>query len=141
MHEREYAAALLIERLVQDTYPDRQPSSIKPLQWSILRYLRQVGDSPVDISTISKYLGKTNAPVSRAVSTLERRGLLLKGNTVGSASVAITLTEEGRDARRSDPILQFASWIASVSGHEKETFLKTVRQIAMVANRQNLEDK
>ena len=33
------AAAVLLERLIRDTYTARHSSEIQPLQWSILRYL------------------------------------------------------------------------------------------------------
>ncbi len=136
MHEREYAAALLIERLVQDAYQDRRPSAIKPLQWSILRYLNQFNAKPVDVSTIARYLGKSKAPVSRAVSTLEKRGLLSKDKTVGSASIAIELTSEGRAALDDDRMFRFALWIASVSDRDRDIFLKSARALALVANEQ-----
>lgn len=137
MRDSSYAAALLIERLVQDSYPDRQPSAMKPLQWSILRYLKSVDGKPVDVTTVAKYLGRTNAPISRAVTTLESRGLLEKGNTVGSASVAITLTDSGMAVLDSDPMRRFASWITDLPENERETLLRAVRSMTMIANKKD----
>ena len=137
MHQdKEYAAALLVERLIHDTYPDKQPASMKPLQWSILRYLKSVEDRAVDLSTIARYLGRTNAPISRAVSTLCERGLLTKRNLPGSAAVAISLTKEGVAQLERDPMHSLASWIAELPSSECEVFLKSIRKIAMTANSQ-----
>ncbi len=132
----EIAAALLMEQLVRGTYSGKRSSAIQPLQWSILRYLNEVSIDATDITSIGNYVGVTTAPVSRAVSTLERRGLVAKGeHPLSRRSVSVAITEKGRAALQEDPILKIAERINLLNQKEKESLVESLRQLMLQDHR------
>lgn len=132
METKEYAAALLLERLVLDAYSDRQPSVMNPLQWSIVRHLWSVGGKAVDVSSLAQYLGRFGAPICEAVTTLEQRGLIARGFSHGSASEEIRLTDAGLRTLEGDPMLRFSQMISALEEPHRNVFLIAVRAIALV---------
>lgn len=132
----EIAAALLMEQIVRETYSGKRSSAIQPLQWSILRYLSEVSADATDITSIGKYVGVTTAPVSRAVTTLERRGLVTKGEHPRSRrSISVAITEKGRAALQEDPILKIAARIDLLNHNEKMRLVESLRQLMLLDNR------
>lgn len=128
----EIAAALLMEQIVRDVYSDKHSSAIQPLQWSILRYLREASLEARDVKSIGRYVGVTPAPVSRAIRTLETRGLVTRGEHPKSKrSVTVTLTEHGRVALEGDPILKIARRIELLDTRERKIFINSLRQLML----------
>lgn len=128
----EIAAALLMEQIVRGMYSDKRSSAIQPLQWSILRYLSEAKSDARDIKSIGRYVGITPAPVSRAISTLEARGLVARGEHPNSKrSVTVSITEEGRAALKVDPILKIANRIESLDTIEREEFINSLRRLVL----------
>ena len=132
----EIAAALLMEQLVRGAYSGKRSSAIQPLQWSILRYLSEVSIDASDITSICNYVGVTIAPASRAVSTLERRGLVTKGkHPLSRRSVSVAITDQGRAALQEDPILKIAERISLLSQKERASLVESLRQLILQDSR------
>ena len=137
MHDRDdrrsnYAAALLMEKIVRDTYSMRGSGEIQPLQWSILRYLQTFPKQGCTVSKISGFLGVTHAPVVRAVNTLVRRGLVTQTcNPEDSRSKLLCLTPKGIDKMKDDPILRVVRYMESQPAREREQFKKFVRALVL----------
>ena len=128
----ELAAAILMERLVRASYPEKRSSSVQPLQWSILRYLNDSESTGRDLSSIAKYVGVTAAPASRAVATLEKRGLLTKRTHPNNArTLVIQITKNGMEFLENDPMLILASRLRALSSRERATFIKTLRALSL----------
>ena len=127
----EMATALMLEKLVRDTYSDKRSSAIQPLQWSILRYLKDAEEDNRDIKSIAGSIGVTVAPVSRAVSTLELRGLVKKRDHPQSKkSILVDVSVEGLDAlRNDDPILKIAERIENLSKSERKNLEDLLTQL------------
>ena len=119
--ERAVAAALLIERTARDIYEERSSSAVQPLQWSILRFLESSPTSDARVAVIAKYLGTHHAPVSRAVATLAKRGLVEKDTRAGPARTApIVLTDLER--------------LETLPERERRVFEKVLTYLAMSRN-------
>jgi DNA-binding MarR family transcriptional regulator len=127
-----YAAAMLMEKLVRDTYAMKGSSEIQPLQWSILRYLASVVDQGCTMSKISGFLGVTHAPVVRAINTLVRRGLVRQdANPMDARSKLLSLTPKGIAKMAQDPILRLVKNMESQPKREREQFKKFVRNLVL----------
>ena len=130
--ERSVAAALLMERAVRNIYEDKSSSAIQPLQWAILRYMASAATSDARVATIAKYLGLHHAPVSRAVATLVKRGLIEKQPGRSDLRTApFELTLKGRDLLKVDPILKIASQITLLPEGERSAFERAMRNLAL----------
>lgn len=130
----ELAAALLMEHLVRSAYPEKRSSSVQPLQWSILRYLRSAGDEGQSLSTIARYVGVTAAPVSRAVTTLEKRGLVTKeAGPINARAVSIEITQKGLALLVDDPMLQLARRLKQLPLEDRRAFIGTLRALTVGA--------
>lgn len=129
----ELAAALLMESIVRSAYSEKHSTAIQPLQWSILRYLSNQTSEIRDIKSICSYVGITTAPVSRAVSTLESKGLVVRGeHPTSKRSVSITITGKGITALQDDPILKIAKKLELLNPTERKAFFKAISQIMTI---------
>lgn len=129
---REFGSALLMERIVRAAYENKHSTAIQPLQWSILRYLDGASLSERDISTISRHVGLTSSPVSRAIGALERRGYLKKGpHPRSKRSVAVTLSPKGLAILQSDPILKVARLLRELPEGERGPFARVLGKLAL----------
>ena len=117
--DRELALAILMERIVRSAYSSRKSEEIQPLQWSILRYLSRSQDSGRDLASVASYVGVTSAPASRAVKTLEKRGLVEKAQSdEDRRSVTVKISAEGLRALKHDPLSRIALKLKSLSQPE-----------------------
>ncbi|WP_052700917.1 MarR family winged helix-turn-helix transcriptional regulator [Loktanella sp. S4079] len=136
-----FAAAILIEKIVRETYTKRSSTAIQPLQWSILRYLQRTPDAQCTMSMLASFLGLTHGPVVRAISTLVKRGLVEQiANLQDARSKTLKLTPAGHDALESDPILGIASRIDNLPEDDQQIFVKLVRSLAMYPTPEDVSD-
>ena len=137
----DYAAALLLEKIVRDTYSVRDSGYIQPLQWSILRYL---GSGPVHrctMTNVRSFLGLTHAPVVRAINTLVKRGLVeQRTNPSDARSKLLALTNAGSETVRTDPMRRVAKLIASLPDSDREKFQLVIRELVMKREMQAARD-
>ena len=126
------AAAVLIERLVQDSYAPRVSDAIQPLQWSIMRYLNNATELRRTMSHARDFLGLTHAPVVRAIKKLGTRGLVAYApHPTDSRSAILNLTDAGRDALDSDPMLRIVERMHKLSSDERRFLQKVVQKLAL----------
>lgn len=127
-----FAAVVLMERMLRDVYPSRHSSEIQPLQWSILRYLQRMPEERRELRWIARFIGVTGAPVTRALQTLELRGLVSQRvSTADSRTKTVSLTPSGVEIMASDPILAIAGQIRSWPAEHQEIFVKSIRSLAL----------
>ncbi len=130
----ELAAALLMENLVRSAYPEKRSSSVQPLQWSILRYVRSTEDEGRTLGAIARYVGVTAAPVSRAVATLEKRGLVSKSPSRENArAISIRITAKGLALLEDDPMLRLAHRLRELPMQDRRVFFRTLRALTLGA--------
>ena len=128
----EVAAAVLIEQMIRDAYSDRAPGQMRPLQWSILRCLARTDPAVKSQSWIARFLGITAAPVSRAVHTLERRGLVvLRRRPEDARQTEVVLTDEGHATLGEDPILKIARRFSRLDEEDKIRLKKLIAALAL----------
>ena len=129
--QSERAAAILIERIVRSTYPSKHVKEIQPLQWSILRYLQQMPQERCEVRWIASFLDLTRAPVTRAIQTLEKRGLIQQvANAGDKRTKTVTLTAAGIEALKKDPIIKLAKLLELLPPVERKQFERSIREIA-----------
>lgn len=126
------AAAILLEKVIRDSYDKKAASEIQPLQWSILRYLEGAPEPRRTMTWIRSYLGLTHAPVVRAINTLKKRDLVIQTEYPDDArSKLLSLTESGLETLKSDPILGVAQHLHSLPEEERQMFRNLIRTLAM----------
>ena len=138
MIKKDVAAAILMEKIVRDVYSNKGSREVQPLQWSILRYLERASANSSDLTSIARFLGLTLSPVSRAVQTLEKRGLVTKRPDPQSGrAVVVSLSNEGRATLEADPILKIAKKINVLPEGEREQFRNALRSLWLLADMEN----
>lgn len=138
MIKKDVAAAILMEKIVRDVYSNKGSREVQPLQWSILRYLERATANSSDLTSIARFLGLTLSPVSRAVQTLERRGLVTKRPDPQSGrAVVVSLSSEGLATLEADPILKIAKKINVLPEGEREQFRNALRSLWLLADMEN----
>lgn len=138
MIKKDVAAAILMEKIVRDVYSNKGSREVQPLQWSILRYLERATANSSDLTSIARFLGLTLSPVSRAVQTLERRGLVTKRPDPQSGrAVVVSLSSEGLATLEADPILKIAKKINVLPEDEREQFRNALRSLWLLADMEN----
>jgi DNA-binding MarR family transcriptional regulator len=131
-NRNDMAAAILLEKIVRDMYVSKASSEIQPLQWSILRYLRQSPEDRCNVARIKDFLGLTHSPVVRAVNTLVKRGLAeQRTNPSDARSKIVSPTELGLGTLAQDPILKVAERIRRLPEDERERLHKIIRALAL----------
>lgn len=126
------AAAVLLERMIRDTYTARHSSEIQPLQWSILRYLARTPEDQRQLRRIAPFLNLTPAPVARAITTLAQRGLVTQSVSATDSRIkTVTLTKSGLEALLEDPIVDVAARIEALPLLERKSFIRSVRTLAL----------
>lgn len=130
--DRSLGIAILLEEAVRSAYKARSSKDIQPLQWSILRYLGLTPQDGRDLASVANYAGVTPAPVSRAVQTLEARGLIEKQRSrEDRRAVSIRITAKGLATLGSDPLLQIAYKLRQLPDHEVEAIGRGLRKLVL----------
>ncbi len=128
----ELAAAMLLEKIVRDTYSAKSSKEIQPLQWSILRYLDRNPAQRCTMSWVKSFLGLTHAPVVRAINTLVSRELVRQEpNPNDARSNLLFLTEQGKRALELDPIAKVANRMRELPEEERKTLMRSIRSLAL----------
>lgn len=128
----ELAAAMLLEKIVRDTYSAKSSKEIQPLQWSILRYLDRNPPQRCTMSWIKSFLGLTHAPVVRAINTLVSRELVRQEpNPNDARSNLLYLTDQGKRALELDPIAKVANRMRELPEEERTSLMRSIRSLAL----------
>ncbi|GFE64179.1 hypothetical protein KIN_12530 [Litoreibacter roseus] len=119
--------AALHERVARAIYEERGPKVLQPGQWSALRFFERAGGEARTVTALSKYLGVTLGPASRAAAALERRGLISPSpNPKDRRGLIFELTEQGRAQLAKDPLKRFASALGAADDTDREAFSRVL---------------
>lgn len=111
--------ALLLEQTARLVYDDKQPKSLHAVQWSALRFLERAGEQSRNVAGLARYLGVTSGPASRTAGSLVSRGLArMTDSPHDSRTKIISLTQEGQEKLREDPLNRAALIIQDLSDEE-----------------------
>jgi DNA-binding MarR family transcriptional regulator len=107
----------MLERLARLMRAGEHGSGLNPAQWEALRCLSRANrfsNSPI---ALTRYLGSTKGTVSQTIKALERKGHILKTAREGEKrSIALRLTDKGREALQIDPLTEFSKSIDGLRG-------------------------
>ncbi|GHA48770.1 hypothetical protein GCM10008927_12380 [Amylibacter ulvae] len=124
------ATAVLLEQVLRKTYVRLGPQELQPAQWSALRYFKRIYPTGGTVSELSKFLGVTAGPASRAAHTLVKRGLLeARKNPDDKRSTFFCLTANGRAKLAQDPMLALAKNISTLTPTEQENLAETLLKL------------
>lgn len=117
----ETGLAALLEQTARAVYDKRGPQDIHPGQWSALRFFARANRKARTVAGLSKYLGVTRGPASRAASALVRQGFILaEENAADRRSPIFTVTDAGCEALKDDPIRRLAAAISELDDDRKQ---------------------
>ncbi len=124
------ALALLLEQLVRLIYPERSPQDMHPGQWAALRYLSRANLEACTVVGLSRYLGITQGPASRAITALERKELIAGTRDKQDRRVIrLSLTEKGAALLQQDPIERLATLIGGLDHHQQATMTVVIDRL------------
>ncbi len=114
------ASALLLEQLIRLVYPERSPQDMHPGQWATLRFLARANPDAATVVGVSRYLGITLGPASRAVASLVRKELV-RGtpDTKDRRVTRLALTLTGTALMAQDPLQRLGQLIAQLAPAER----------------------
>jgi DNA-binding MarR family transcriptional regulator len=106
-----------LERLARLMRAGEHGGGLNPAQWEALRYLSRANrfsNSPV---ALARFLGSTKGTVSQTIKALHRKGYILKAAREGEKrSIALSLTDTGREMLGIDPLAEFSKSIDGLRG-------------------------
>ncbi len=109
------ASALLLEQLVRLVYPERSPQDMHPGQWAALRFLARANPDAATVVGLSRYLGITLGPASRAVASLVRKGLVVgTPDTKDRRVTRLVLSAAGTALMTHDPLNRLGNLITQL---------------------------
>lgn len=124
------ALALLLEQLVRLIYPERSPQDMHPGQWAALRYISRANLEACTVVGLSRYLGITQGPASRAITALERKGLIAgTRDKIDRRVIRLSVTELGLALLQQDPIERLASLISGLDHVQRSTMTTVIDRL------------
>jgi DNA-binding MarR family transcriptional regulator len=120
-----------MERLVRDAYTERRSRDIQPLQWTIMRHLAGCDETQRTVQAVARAVGLTTAPVSRALRTLQNRGLIRQEvNERDARSSVSLLTEEGQQALQNDPLQKIENALGKQPEQDRVAFASMIKRLS-----------
>jgi DNA-binding MarR family transcriptional regulator len=124
--------AAIYESLYRRMYAAPHSRSLVPAQWALLRYFAIADDRLRSVTGVAAHLGVTKGPASRAISALERRGLLTSRRHPDDARLLLfDLTRSGRAILTRDPQRQFALLVSRLPAPEFEGLERALRRLEL----------
>ncbi len=115
-----FAIATLIDRIGRLTQADCFTGSLRPVQWSALRWLGYNSAAKRTVGSLSEFFGISHSSASRTVAVLARKGLVsVDAERTKDRTRPIALTPMGWDALSEDPLQRLAYVIAVLPAQEK----------------------
>lgn len=101
-----------------------------PAQWTALRYFSKASDGTRTASSLARFQGFANGPVSRTVRTLISKGLLRKAESQPAGRAEhLEITDNARSLLEHDPALAIADTIARLSEEERAALDHALRAV------------
>lgn len=102
---KEFRIAELVGRLGRIAHALQFAGGLNPAQWEALRFLARANRYSCTPSALAEYLGTTKGTVSQTLIALESKGYVRRTRgRIDRRSVDLSLTGEGREMLRNDPI-------------------------------------
>ena len=122
--------AELLEHSARRIYKERGPRAIHPGQWAVLRFLASAKDHQRDLNGVAAHIGITPAPASRALTSLEDKGLI-KGEVRQDdrRKRRMSLTAKGQETLLNDPILRLAKILETLPEEHRRTLHLSLNSI------------
>lgn len=116
MKKPQGSAVQLLEQFARRALMGDLRDSLAAGQWAILRYLGEQ-KTRKSVREICEHLGEPALPVHRAISSLKRKGLIQQETTPNPSRHS--LTENGRDKLREDPIWRIETALMRLAPEEQ----------------------
>ena len=133
MSGRETAEVLLlIGRLVQ---AEGYHGELSPAQWMALRFFARANQFSRNPSAFAEFQATTRGTASQAIKVLEAGGYLVRQRSEADGrSVALRLTDKGKEAIARDPFEALVRGVDSLDPEEQTTMHRALRRVlTMVA--------
>lgn len=122
--------ARLLEQTARAIYDVRGPGETHPGQWAILRFLSMAGRQARTVGGVSRYLGVSHAPASRAVAALVKRKLVKSGRDPEDRRLTVLeLTEAGRSMLKNDPIHRIIALIKDLPTARQKSLAEALEAV------------
>jgi DNA-binding MarR family transcriptional regulator len=119
-----------LERLARLIRGAGHVEGLIPAQWDVLRYLARANRFSNAPIAVAQYLGATKGTISQSVHALIRKDLV-KSEIRGSdaRSVALSLTEKGRDVLSRDPLGSLGTDLADLPDKTTKHFGRAMSKL------------
>ncbi len=125
-----FATATLLDRIGRLTQAECFTDSLRPVQWSALRWLGHNSAGKRTVGSLAEFFGVSHSSASRTVAVLARKGLVsVDAERTKDRTRRIALTPRGWDALSQDPLRRLARVIALLPPHEKVALHNTLTDL------------
>jgi DNA-binding MarR family transcriptional regulator len=119
-----------VERLARLIRSASHADGLHPAQWDVLRYLARANSFSNSPRAMARYFGATKGTVSQTVSTLIKKGHLIKATRSNDTrSISLALTPQGRAVLQRDPLERLEKSISALGEKTKKRFSKGVAEL------------
>jgi DNA-binding MarR family transcriptional regulator len=119
-----------LERLSRLSRAVSHSAGLNPAQWDALRYLARCNRFSNSPMALTHYLGATKGTISQTVAALAKKAAVSKTVRAGnSRSVALVLTDLGKQLLVDDPLRPLETAIENLSDKTKKRFARGVSDV------------
>lgn len=121
MPERQRVAEL-VERVSRIAHTLQFADGLNPAQWAALRYLARANRYSLTPGALAEFLGTTKGTASQTLIALESKRLIRRSRAASDRrSVAIELTDDGRETLARDPVRHIVAASANFTRGDQQT--------------------
>jgi DNA-binding MarR family transcriptional regulator len=117
--------AELVDRLSRIAHTLQFADGLNPAQWAALRYLARANRYSLTPGALAEFLGTTKGTASQTLIALESKGLIRRSRAARDRrSVAIELTDEGKETLARDPVRHIVAASAKFSATDQRAIVE-----------------
>lgn len=127
---------IIADRIIHLAWQSHSPEAATPrnlsgAQWAAVRFLARSNAISRKPSGFAEFHGTTRGTASQTLKSLESAGLVYREKDERDGrSVRFSLTEAGRFATQSDPVLRLTQALNTLSESEKQTLEMLIEQVS-----------
>lgn len=132
------AIARIMDSLVSLVQQSGYRHQMGSAQWSALRYFNEVNPASATVVSFANHNRSTPGTASRTVTSLVRKGLLLRvPDPNDRRSHRLVLSEHGQTVLKDDPIVILEKAVEMLPGESRTELVRALRRMAEAVHRED----
>lgn len=120
----------LVDRLSRIAHTIQFSHGLNPAQWEALRFVARANRTSCSPGALAEFMGCTKGTVSQTLKALECKGLIARQRVEDDRrSVRLTLTADGEDVLRKDPLGMLHGALDGYSDGERTALVEGMKRL------------